>query len=160
MSHFRLQSCRHDRQSCRTPGRRYQVPLPKPFTSCSAFFFMNSTQVLNHMIKGLCGSAKAYACLIRDERSNTKCTAWAEHVIGALSTASEWAHRRQVLVSLADGTYMSMRTSVDVDTLLRQMVSDRDIVQVVVPASGPPHGYSYLPCASSARLNPRMLDGE
>ena len=88
-------------------------------------------QVLNHMIKGICGSAMAYTCLIRDEGVHPQCIHWATSAAEALSTAIEWTHRRQVLVSLADGTYMSQRTPIEVNSFLRQKLNDGDVVQAL-----------------------------
>lgn len=111
--------------------------------------FNTTTQVLNHMIKGLCGSARAYGCLIRDERFHPQCTAWANNLIQALSTAIDWAHQRQVLVSLADGTYMSLRTPLHLEKFLREKVTDVEIVQVSCSSSCPFRGACVLlvsPC--------------
>jgi hypothetical protein len=85
---------------------------------------------LNHMIKGLCGAAKSYCLLIEARTSDPQCTKWARYSTRALGSAIMWAQSRQVLVSLADRTFQSVRTNCDVETFLREMLSDDDVVQV------------------------------
>ena len=85
---------------------------------------------LNHMIKGLCGAAKTYNHCIEAGVFDPQCTSWARYSILALNSAIQWAQSRQVLISLADGTFQSTRTDCQMDSVLREMLSDEDVVQV------------------------------
>ena len=85
---------------------------------------------LNHMIKGLCGAAKTYNHLIEAGGFGPQCTSWAQYSIRVLNSAIQWAQSRQVLISLADGTFQTTRTSCHMESILREMLRDEDAVQV------------------------------
>ena len=79
---------------------------------------------LNHLIKGSCGNARTFAQLIlTDMDSSKQVIEWARCIDQELSTSIEWAHRRQVLVSLSGGTYMSQRTVCDLRPFLEQKLT-------------------------------------
>jgi hypothetical protein len=79
---------------------------------------------LNHMIKGLLGGALNWLHLIVEGRGNDEqCAGYAQLSIGLLEDAIEWTHHRQVLVSLADGTYMSQRSECDLPSFLAEMLT-------------------------------------
>ena len=82
------------------------------------------------MIKGLCSSARAYRYHIRDGEFHSQCTSLGTQLIEALNTAMYRAQRCQVLVSLANGTFTSLNTSIDIEKFLRQRLIDGDKVEV------------------------------
>ena len=78
---------------------------------------------LNHMIKGLCGGALNWLHFIVEGGHGEQCTGYAQLSIGLLEDAIEWTHHRQVLVSLADGTYMSRRSECDLQSFLAEKLT-------------------------------------
>ena len=74
-------------------------------------------------IKGLCGSALNWLDLIKAGGYGEQCTRHAQCSIDLLKSAIEWTHRRQTLVSLADGTYMSQRSECDLPSFLAEMLT-------------------------------------
>ena len=78
---------------------------------------------LNHMIKGLCGGALNWLHFIVEGGHGEQCTGYAQLSIGLLEDAIEWTHHRQVLVSLADGTYMSRRSDCDLQSFLAEKLT-------------------------------------
>ena len=78
---------------------------------------------LNHMIKGLCGSALNWLDLIKAGGNGELCTSHAQCSIDLLKSAIEWTHRRQMLVSLADGTYMSRRSECHLSFFLAEKLT-------------------------------------
>jgi hypothetical protein len=78
---------------------------------------------LNHFIKGLCGSALNWLDFIKAGGYGEQCTRHAQCSIDLLKSAIEWTHRRQTLVSLADGTYMSQRSECDLPSFLAEMLT-------------------------------------
>ena len=86
---------------------------------------------LNHLIKGSCGNARTFAHLILTHQdSSEQVIAWARCIDQELGTSIQWAHRRQVLVALNGGTYMSRKNSCNLLNFLQQKLTGDGTVQV------------------------------
>eukprot|EP00966_Prymnesium_polylepis_P244469 5654590-Prymnesium_polylepis.1 len=93
---------------------------------------------LNHMIKGLCGSAKTYyqhhlQKLQAD--GNHQYIETIECISLLLKKVITWIHEHQVFVSLEDGSYRTRQTGVVLEDFLREKLHGDELhmVQVGVP---------------------------
>lgn len=97
---------------------------------------------LNHVIKGLCGSASALISAALFDESEARLLS--EHAILQLNEAVEWCHQRQLFIQLETGSYKSLQVDCAVGKLLEHLVE-------------PVHGRLDGPAALKARVDEGVL---
>ena len=97
---------------------------------------------LNHVIKGLCGSASGLISTALVDESQARLLS--EHAILQLNEAVEWCHQRQLFIQLETGSYKSLKVDCAVGKLLERLVE-------------PVHGRLEGPVALKARVDEGVL---
>ena len=79
---------------------------------------------LNHVIKGLCGSASGLISTALLDK--TQAHSLSEHAILQLNEAVDWCHQRQLFIQLEMGSYTSLKVDCAVGKLLERVIEPVD----------------------------------